>query len=280
MTCDTYFNSHFTNFLQNSPAELESFAFVDFSARNSSFLHEFFNVASQHKMKMPSRELIEPCRVEIHRNERNVGQHMVNDMVAEAIRKAKAVFLGDSTKYFSKNNSWFRTRVRSPDGLQSKCLVLDWFEEEQIVVLMLPSNEVFHSHQIICKGKEMGVRMMVKVSETDTLIDPFDCDVDENGFKAKINGEFQRAHFRQCCYQLQDGSILSEADVEISEISYTIEVPEERVDCPAILFAIMDTNDLQNDKYAYIKYLCLYKYGIQSQCIAFNQYDKQKSKEQ
>lgn len=226
---------------------------------------------------MPAESLVSECKIQANNGHLNGGTEKIVVMVEDAIKRARSVFLHDSTGYFLERNIHFRSRVENPGGSHSECLVLEMLTEYNEVALMLPRGDLFPSHSIIVDGLENPARKMVKVYESDSLVDPFDCYFDK-AFMVEKDGRRINATFQCFCYELRDGTILEEK--EISEVNYYVVVPEKSVECPSILFAVMDTKEPQNDQYAFIKYLCMYKFGIQSQCIALKQYQEQKRKDQ
>lgn len=226
---------------------------------------------------MPSEQLVHECKVQANNGHLNNGTGRIVGMVEDAIKRARSVFLHDSTGYFLQRNIHFRTRVENPGGFHSECLVLEMLTEYNEVALMLPKGDYPYSHDIIVDGIKKPARKMVKIHESGSLVDPFDCYFDA-AFMVEKDGRRINATFQCFCYELDDGTVLEEE--KISELNYIRVVPEKSVECPSILFAVMDTKEPQNDQYAFIKYLCMYKFGIQSQCIAFKQYQEQKRKDQ
>ena len=198
-------------------------------------------------------------------------------MVEGAIEKARSIFLHDKTKYFAKRNILPRSRVENPGGFHSDCLVLEILTKEDEVALMLPRHVLFPTHLVTVNGLETAARIMVRVREFTSLVDPFDCYFDRN-FIVEREGTRVNATFECYCYELSNGQVVEEKD--ISEAFYEVVVRTSKVECPSILFAVMDTNEPQNDQYAFIKYLCMYKFGIQSQCIAHSQYESQQRRDQ
>jgi hypothetical protein len=227
---------------------------------------------------MPSEKLVHECKVQANNGHLNNGTGRIVGMVEDAIKRARSVFLQDSTGYFLERNIHFRTRVEN-NGSHYECLVLEMLTGENKVALMLPRNDVPYSHYIIVDGIKKPARKMVKIHESGSLVDPFDCYFDTT-FMIEKDGRRINATFQCFCYELDDGTVLEET--ELSEFSYSVELElsEKKIECPSILFAVMDTKEPQNDQYAFIKYLCMYKFGIQSQCIALKQYQEQKRKDQ
>jgi hypothetical protein len=137
---------------------LQSFAYVDFSNISNTFLKDFFNVASKHGMIMPSEQLVHECKVQANNGHLNNGTGRIVGMVEDAIKRARSVFLHDSTGYFLQRNIHFRTRVENPGGFHSECLVLEMLTEYNEVALMLPKGDYPYSHDIIVDGIKKPAR--------------------------------------------------------------------------------------------------------------------------
>ncbi len=80
------------------------------------------------------------------------------------------VFLHDCTGRYKNNNVWFQSKVQNPDKTGfSNCLVMTSPTESGLVGVILEQGVSPPTHKV---GDEL-VRIMVKVKETDTHIDPF-----------------------------------------------------------------------------------------------------------
>jgi hypothetical protein len=99
---------------------------------------------------------------------------------------ASDFFVFDKYRNYTDKGVWFKTRVKR-EGLRKTavneeeslydCLVLPPSDDpsRKVVGLILPSNIGFASHRIVLPdGREENGRLMIKVREKGTLIDPFD----------------------------------------------------------------------------------------------------------
>lgn len=154
----------------SKPADINSFAVVDLTGRpetSERFMKNFLRVASSHGMKVPSN--IDLSRL-IASSGNNMRIEDIEGIINEAIRKAVAVFIHDSTGRYTNNNVWFQSKVQNPDKKGfSNCLVIPHPTESGVVGVILELSVSPPTHKV----GDKEVRIMVKVNETDTLIDPF-----------------------------------------------------------------------------------------------------------
>ena len=111
------------------------------------------------------------------------GRDSVDDALqaaARAVQKAKNIHLHDSQQLYRKNHVFFRTNCCNEEPKLRECLVLPPIENDGPLGLLLnyedgSKQDEFFSHRVTTHdGLEHCVRLMVKIKETDTLIDPLD----------------------------------------------------------------------------------------------------------
>ena len=155
----------------SKPADINSLAVVDLTGRAETterFMKNFLRVASSHGMKVPSN--LDLSRL-IASSRENSRIKDIEEVITRAIQNAVAVFLHDSTGRYTNNNVWFQTKVQNPDKKAfSSCLVMTPPTEAGLVGVILEQSVSPPTHKV---GNEL-VRIMVKVKETDTFIDPFE----------------------------------------------------------------------------------------------------------
>jgi len=113
------------------------------------------------------------------------GRDSVDDalqVAARAVQKARNIHLHDSQQLYRKNNVFFQTNCFNKEQKLRECLVLPPIENDGPLGLLLnyeynngSKQDEFFSHRVTTHdGREHNVRLMVKIKETDTLIDPLD----------------------------------------------------------------------------------------------------------
>ena len=155
----------------SKPADINSLAVVDLTGRAETterFMKKFLDVASGHGMKVPRN--LDLSRLIVSTQE-NIRMEDIQGVIIRAIQNAVGAFLHDSTGRYKHNNVWFQSKVQNPDKTGfSNCLVMTSPTESGLVGVILEQDVSDPTHKV---GNEL-VRIMVKVKETDTHIDPFD----------------------------------------------------------------------------------------------------------
>ena len=105
-------------------------------------------------------------------NDHLQGPQQIESAIRRSVEKAKAFFLYDDCGVYRKTYTWFKTRVKNPGGCLSDCLVIPPPPQVQRseVGVILPADENMRTHWV----NNREARIMVKIGETNQLIDPFD----------------------------------------------------------------------------------------------------------
>ena len=236
-----------------NPAELRSFALVDLSGGRAAetFVNNFLRVAASHGMEVPSG-------VDVQRliTRANDGVGGIQRAVDDAIKRARMYF------FQKRNNLWFRTRVRSPNGGLPACLVLQnsCNPKAKTYGIMLPKEVCAYTHIFDYQGREnIEGRLVIKVQET--FHDPFDFCPNTNDFEFYFEFQDQNIPQNQC-----------------QNVRPAIEVNEDDIECPSLVICILPDN--KAERYGLVKMCCHFIHGVQSQCIDSSKFLAQRSKDQ
>lgn len=232
---------------------------------------------------------------------------------AQAIKKAQQVHLQDSLAIYSDKNVFFRTHCfGEQEELEYECLVLPPVRKGGPLGLLLDYNKFskqaqYCSHRITTRdGNTRDVRLMVKIRERATPIDPLDfryhngqnilsgdvCYIScclsnpfnltysccSGGHEAcKNDGTWHPVNFERHLYMCPSSEdIINEADISDKELLHHTE--DWAVDFPSILFVYKP--DDSKALYDRIKVMSNYFGGIPTQCGVMAKYRNQRNKDQ
>jgi len=267
------------------PAQLYSFAVVDLApgGRKSSavFMKQFFESANAHNIEVPTNINISTTIDAVTSTVRSQRPrpHEVRSVFEEAVGKCRNYFLHDSGDVFKQNGTWFRTRVKGPDGCLAKCLVIPPPDGGGEVGIMLEQGTKMGTHLVTFDGETEAVecRLMVYVEGNPGPIDPFLLTYDERArcHKVQENGQWRTSRLlRQVYKELKGGKEVECSDVA-SKQKPSIIVPSTDVECPSLVFAYLP--DAGTENYSYIKMMSHFVMGLQSQCVVSAKFSMQKS---
>mmetsp|Transcript_13918 Transcript_13918/g.25407 ORF Transcript_13918/g.25407 Transcript_13918/m.25407 type:complete len:806 (-) Transcript_13918:62-2479(-) len=265
-------------------ATINSFVVVDFSHKKGlceEYVDTLLRVSESHGIQIPSLvKEIGPRHATVHYNGRNAVDDSL-EVVREAIEKARHVYLRDSEGVFRGNHVWFQTRAFNEKEIEVEALILPPQDEGGPEGLILEYNnnvEYYYTHRIQTE-KDMYARLMVRIKETETLIDPFDFRFQRDrlgghhqALKRFGNDErWMNVTFVSHVYQCKDKSIVEVADVK--SFSYVYLAKDWDVDFPSLILAFLpDADKAMYDRIKYVSNICG---GIQSQCAVAKKYSSQ-----
>lgn len=273
------------------PAKLTSFALVNFTNDRRScyeYIERQMKVAQSHGMVIPSTIMKFSC--DSHYidlvTEHYQGRDPVNDaldVASRAIQKAKNFHLYDSQRFYRNQHVFFKTYCYSEQQVEFECLVLPPTDSQGALGLLLDyrtdcKKTQYYSHHIETRdGNKYDARIMVKIRETDTLIDPLDFRYENDRHEAcRSNGSWQAVNFDKFCFECPQGSekplVFGEGDIMNTQFFHLAENWE--VDFPSIVFVIKPTDD--KPLYDRIKVMSNYFGGIPSQCVVLAKYKSQR----
>jgi hypothetical protein len=139
-----------------------------------------------HGIKIPSETMkIDDNSLDLvsehYRGQDSVGVDHALEIAARAVQNAKQVHLYDAQQLYRKNNVFFQTYCFNEQQKVRECLVLPPIEKDGPLGLLLNYEDDslrshhYYSHFVKTHdGREDDVRLMVKIKETGTRIDPLD----------------------------------------------------------------------------------------------------------
>mmetsp|Transcript_13807 Transcript_13807/g.27990 ORF Transcript_13807/g.27990 Transcript_13807/m.27990 type:complete len:1077 (+) Transcript_13807:697-3927(+) len=296
----------------SKPAALNSFVVVNFARNNqhscADYVQTMLRVAVNHGIEIPY------VTMEVARNYlENVtvlysGSHPVNDAldaVGRAIEMAKKVYIHDSLNIFRRNNDLFKTFCYNECQCTIECAVLPPRSVNGSVGLLLDYNKLsstrnpnamsdnmamdrYFSHKIKRRnGEEHYARLKIRITQTDTRIDPLDFRFSKGRHEAirRSNGEenWVTVNFIGYCYECRDTKntgvildVVEEHDVEA--FSYIHNICDWEVECPSLIISYHP----DKDKALYDKVKCVTNQigGYQSQIAVAETFERQKNKNQ
>jgi len=270
------------------PSELYSFAVVDLAGnarkKSGEFMSNLFQAAKNHTIEIvaniDTRHVVDEITV-VSRSSRP-GTGDIRNAFREALQKARNFFLYDTAGAFSRNNCWFKSRTKNPEGALVECLVLPPPAEYRTgeVGLILRVEQMAPTHNLTNKdGETVQARQMVLIEETTQPIDPFDImyDARERCHKAKRDDKWVNVRFKKMVYQLKNSTTVDPNETEVNPMPI-VRVDLNQVECPSLVFVYLP--DETTETYHFVKLLAQFEFGVQSQCVVSTKFCSQKRPEQ
>eukprot|EP00571_Detonula_confervacea_P016014 CAMPEP_0172307988 /NCGR_PEP_ID=MMETSP1058-20130122/8723_1 /TAXON_ID=83371 /ORGANISM="Detonula confervacea, Strain CCMP 353" /LENGTH=1152 /DNA_ID=CAMNT_0013020311 /DNA_START=101 /DNA_END=3559 /DNA_ORIENTATION=- len=270
------------------PAKLTSFVVVNFTNDKRSchdFVKTVMRVAKGHGIDIPSMIMDisqndeDLDRVTVHYNGRDaVGDAM--DTACNAIQMAKNFHLYDSNNYYKERNVFFQTDCFSEQEVGVECLVLPPSNNDHSLGLLLDYNNkeskrtTYFSHRIVTKdGNTYDVRLMVKISCTNSLIDPLDFRFQNGRNQAcRRDGTWKDVSFVGHCYLCpESNSEFVEHDIQSKQFLHLAK--DHEVDFSSMMFVYKPDDD--KALYNRIKVVSNCFGGVQSQCAVMKKFEGQ-----
>jgi hypothetical protein len=173
-------------FLLTRPATLTSFAVANLTSDKEScydFINTELRILRKHGIEIQSETMMISENDYLLDLVSEQGRDSVDDALQvafRAVQKVRNIHLHDSQQLYRKNNVFFKTNCFNKEPKHRECLVLPPIENDGPLGLLLnyedgSKQDEFFSHRVTTHdGREHCVRLMVKIKETDTLIDPLD----------------------------------------------------------------------------------------------------------
>jgi len=213
----------------------------------------------------------------------------ISNAYHEALNRAEHFFIKDGYNNYRSRNVWFRSRVQRSGIRNFKLLKEEPFydclvfhspnpaKEGTVVGLILPADVAVHTHFVVKPdGSRANARVMVKVKETNSLIDPFAFRYDNRSRCHQAlneNGTWQRMTFDSHVYQISDTEIITEEELNSPPIPvHMLEGQNimKSIEFPSMVFVILP--DDKAEHYGVAKMLSHFQFGVQSQCIIATKY--------
>jgi hypothetical protein len=161
---------------------MDSFVAIDFSGDHRScqeYINGLRNKSADHGVEIPTavKDIPSDAITEVYRGNRGAALDHALEVVQNAIYRATDVYVNDSTNTFRRNRTRFKTQCCDRQGLVLDCLVLPPFEEGGTAGLLIDYDrceDYRYSHRIITADGKFNARLMTRIHETNTLIDPLD----------------------------------------------------------------------------------------------------------
>lgn len=186
-------------------------------------------------------------------------------------------FLWDSTDFFKRRHTMFKTFVTHPTVGTTECLIYSIGNDDLGIVY--PRDVMWESHQIRLKGELQEARMSIVVKSNESTdefaVDPFDfLWVGDNTWEARRDerSDWQRVTFVDFQWRTKDDNVVTH-DALVS--SAQCDHKKWQVECPAIIFVVFQ--NIEREGYSLVKLLSNFKYGVQSQCLVKGTHDRQRN---
>ncbi|KAL7551535.1 hypothetical protein ACHAWF_014721 [Thalassiosira exigua] len=293
------------------PSKLTSFVVVNFAPGKERSCHEYvrtvMRVAQNHGIEIPQMTM-DLCQHNLdHLTERYAGHDAESDaleVARSATKRAKNFYLYDSHRKYRDNHTFFQTHCYSEEEREYECVVLPPTKSGGPLGLLLAyyidnKDKQYFSHRIETNdGKVYDTRLMVKIKETDTLIDPLDFRFHHSESTAKKG--FERSHlsgrhqalkrgpwddvtgawvdvtFDHFCYFCPKGNKkIREQDIKHMKFVHLAE--DWDVDFPSIMFVYLPDNG--KALYNRVKVMTNYFGGVVTQCAVSTEFERQTKKD-